>query len=211
MKIIELFSGTESFSKVARERGHQTFTIEINPQFKPDLVKNILDLNVKDIPKEFRNPDVIWASPPCTTFSCASIGCYWNYGIPKKSKTYIGLALALKTLEIIQELKPKYWFIENPMGLLRKQHFIVNLNRATVTYCQYGDSRMKPTDIWNNCGSWTPKPKCKNGMPCHTAAPRGSYTGTQGLKGNKERSVIPPKLCLEILKACEKEKDKPNL
>ena len=28
MKVLELFSGTESFSKVARKRGHQTFTID---------------------------------------------------------------------------------------------------------------------------------------------------------------------------------------
>jgi len=37
-------------------------------------------------------------------------------------------------------------------------------------------------------------------MPCHTAAPRGSKTGTQGLKNSIERSVVPEQLCLEILK-----------
>lgn len=25
-----------------------------------------------------------------------------------------------------------------------------SLPRYTVTYCQYGDNRMKPTDIWTN-------------------------------------------------------------
>lgn len=79
-----------------------------------------------------------------------------------------------------------------------------NLPRYTVTYCQYGDTRMKPTDIWTNHPDPQFKPMCKNGDPCHTPAPRGSKTGTQGLKGSKERSVIPKKLCDHIVSICEK-------
>ena len=56
------------------------------------------------------------------------------------------------------------------------------LPRYTVTYCQYGDNRMKPTDIWTNHPCPKFKPPCKNGDPCHVSAPRGSQTGTQGLK-----------------------------
>lgn len=44
---------------------------------------------------------------------------------------------------------------------------------------------------------------CKNGDPCHVSSPRGSRTGTQGLKGAKERSVIPQKLCEHIVDICE--------
>ena len=40
---------------------------------------------------------------------------------------------------------------------------------------------------------------CKNGMPCHESAPRGSQTGTQGLKNDFERSKVPEQLCKEIL------------
>ena len=71
--------------------------------------------------------------------------------------------------------------------------------RHTVTYCMYGDVRMKPTDIWTNNIYWTPKPMCKNGDECHVRAPRGSKTGTQGLKGAEIRSIVPHKLCLEVL------------
>ena len=51
---------------------------------------------------------------------------------------------------------------------------------------------MKPTDIWTNL-NWTPREMCKNGnKDCHhQPAPRGSSTGTQGLKGAYERSMIP--------------------
>lgn len=58
---------------------------------------------------------------------------------------------------------------------------------------------MKPTDIWTNSKTWIPKPMCKNGDTCHESAPRWSRTGTQWLKGSKERSVIPEKLCEEII------------
>ena len=102
-----------------------------------------------------------------------------------------------KTKGIILKLKPKLWFIENPRGVMRK---VIGLEKYqhTVTYCQYGDSRMKPTDIWTNA-IWTPRPKCKNGSPCHEAAPRGSKTGTQGRKGSFERSKIPTELCLDVI------------
>ena len=202
MKILELFSGTESFSNVARARGHQVFTIENNAEFNPSLCKNILDVTIKDIPFK---PDVIWASPPCTCFSVASIGRSWcgNY-CPSRTETALGMAYVLKTLELIKKLKPKYFFIENPRGVLRKMAFMDELPiRNTVTYCQYGDTRMKPTDIWTNCSFWKPKQMCKNGDSCHIPAPRGSKTGTQGLKGSKNRSIVPEKLCLEILKSCE--------
>jgi len=113
-----------------------------------------------------------------------------------------------KTVKLIAESKTKYWFIENPRGVMRKvideifaKYGITDYVRNTITYCQYGDNRMKPTDIWTNCRSWTPRPMCKNGAPCHEAAPRGSRTGTQGLKGNMERSVIPPALFYEIFGA----------
>ncbi len=152
--------------------------------------------------------DVLWASPPCTAFSVASISSSWigNYH-PKRVETALGLAYVLKTLEIIKEIQKKnpnlIWFIENPRGVLRKMAFMEGLDRFTVTYCQYGDDRMKPTDIWTNCKNWRPKPMCKNGDKCHTPAPRGSRTGTQGLEGAKDRSRVPEKLCLEIIKCCE--------
>lgn len=57
---------------------------------------------------------------------------------------------------------------------------------------------MKPTDIWTNAHFWKPKPMCKNGMPCHVAAPRGSRTGTQGIGTYKDRSRIPSALFEEI-------------
>ena len=62
---------------------------------------------------------------------------------------------------------------------------------------------MKPTDIWTNHPNPQFKPPCKNGDRCHTAAPRGSQTGTQGIADAKNRSRIPDALCEHIVDICE--------
>ena len=201
IKVLELFAGSRSFSKVAEEFGMQTFTTDYKDFDKIDYVCDILDFDVSKIPFK---PDIIWASPPCTTFSIASCSTHWTPDKkPKTEKCLKGIQMIKKTLQIIDYLKPKYFFIENPRGLLRKMDFMQNAGiRNTVTYCQYGDSRMKPTDVWTNNINWKPRKICKNGMPCHQAAPRGSKTGTQGLKGNYLRSIVPYELCKEILESC---------
>ena len=50
---------------------------------------------------------------------------------------------------------------------------------------------------------WIHREPCKNGQGCHEAAPRGAKTGTQGLKGARERSRVPYSLGQEILEAIE--------
>ena len=84
-------------------------------------------------------------------------------------------------------------------------NFMLGLPRYTVTYCQYGDTRQKPTDIWTNHPDPQFKPPCHRGDPCHEAAPRGSRTGTQGLKNSKQKAVIPPMLCQHIVDICEED------
>jgi hypothetical protein len=99
-----------------------------------------------------------------------------------------------------QEINPKLiFYIENPRGMFRKMSFVRSFIRKTVWYCKYGDKRAKPTDIFTNNINFVPK-ICHNGnKECHhEPSPRGSKTGTQGLK-KENRSEIPHKLCLEVL------------
>lgn len=211
MKILELFSGTASFSNAAKKRGHEVFTVDFDNQFNPDLCIDILEFNISMLPEEFRNPDVIWASPPCQTFSVASISRYWTDGKPNNEKTLRGISIVKKTLEVIDLLKPKFFIIENPRGMLRKQDFMQHLHKDTVTYCQYGAKVQKPTDLWNNLNHEF-RPMCKPGSPCHEPASRGSRNGIQGInnsfsnlgsRGKVLRAVVPKSLCEEIIKFIE--------
>ena len=209
MKVLELFAGTRSIGKAFEEKGHEVFSVEWDRSFENiDLYKDIYELSAKEILDKFGKPDVIWASPDCSSYSIAAISHH------RKKEENGNLAPVSEyakfcdrvnqhTLNLIMTLSPKYWFIENPRGGMRKMDFMHGLPRYTVTYCQYGDSRMKPTDIWTNHPDPKFKPMCKNGDPCHEKAPRGSRTGTQGLNGSKERSVIPVELCRHIVKICE--------
>ena len=104
-----------------------------------------------------------------------------------------------KIIKCFKDLnKELIYIIENPRGKLRKLNLLDNMNIHTVTYCQYGDKRMKPTDLWSNI-KLNLKPMCKNGDDCHESAPRGSRTGTQGLNNAFERSKVPEELCSDIL------------
>ena len=204
MKVLELFAGSRSFSKVAEEFGYETYTTDIEPFDNIDQVCDIFDFNIDKMLDEFGNPDIIWASPPCTYFSVSSIGHHWNKNhTPKTKEAVLGVKIVEETNWIIKMLEPKYLYIENPRGKLRKLD-VINKEpyfRKTVTYCSYGEDRMKPTDIWTNNFNWNPKQICFNGnRDCHhQPAPRGSRTGTQGMANAYEKSKVPYKLCKEII------------
>ena len=209
MIVLELFAGSRSIGKAAEADGHTVISLDIKQFGNIDMVGDILEIPTQTF-KDLK-PDVIWASPPCTTFSVASIGTHWSkHKRPKTKEALKGLDILRKTIKIIKECKPKYWYIENPRGMMRKMPEMLGLPRNTVWYCTYGDRRAKPTDIWSNNfyslfnpDGWLPLPECHNGNKhCHhEAAPRGSKTGTQALKNNHERSKIPEKLCQSIIRS----------
>lgn len=210
MKVLELFAGTRSIGKAFEAHGHEVFSVEWDKQFDNiDLYQDILTLTAQDVISRFGRPDVIWASPDCATFSVAAISRH-----RRKNKATGNLdpisdyakfcdEVDKHVLQLIHELNPRFWFIENPRGGLRSMLFMKGLPRYTITYCQYGDTRMKPTDIWTNHSSPKFKPPCKNGDSCHVSAPRGARTGTQGLKNSVEKAKIPEQFCEHIVQICE--------
>lgn len=206
MKVLELFSGTASISAQFSKRGFITLTLDNNPIHNADITENIF--NIKKLPKGVFK--VIWASPPCTAFTVSTIGKNWfKDHKPKTEKAREGLRILEHTIKLIAMAKPKFWFIENPRGKMRRviepilrKYGLTKYKRVTVTYCQYGDKRMKPTDIWTNLIYWVPRPICRNGDICHERAPRGSNKGTQGLKNSIDRAKIPEELGAEISLYC---------
>lgn len=210
IKVLELFAGTKSVSNAFKERGHEVFTVDWDEEFDVDLHADISELTAQEIIEKFGRPDVIWASPDCTSYSVAAISHHRrrdSNGNLEPVTEYAKFCDETNkhVLELIKELKPKYYFIENPRGGMRKMDFMKNIPRYTVTYCQYGERRQKPTDIWTNHPDPMFKPPCKSGAPCHDAAPRGSRTGTQGIFGARDRAKIPKLLCEHIVDICEEE------
>jgi hypothetical protein len=200
--IFDFFSGTGSATQAFADSGHKIIKVELGSKFEADE-RDILKLTADYLITNYGKPDFIWASPPCQKFSVASCSRYWHpNGTPRDGQAAEALALVQHTINLIEQLNPTYGFlIENPRGMLRKQKLMEKLERRTVTYCQYGDTRMKPTDLWGTVLNWKPLTPCKNGMTCHESAPRGSRTGTQGIKGDEDRSRVPYALGKEILEA----------
>lgn len=208
-KMLDLFCGTKSMAKAFERAGWETYTVDWNKDFEPTLCCDVNTLTVEKIIELCGGvPDFVHMSLDCTSYSVAAIfhhrkqnkdtgelEAITDYAkFCDKTNTYI-------VDLIVNKLKPKFYTIENPRAAMRKMNFVKNLPRYTTTYCQWGDTRMKPTDIWTNI----PNPNfpcCKNGDNCHEKAPRGSRTGTQGIKGAKDRSRIPDKLCDYIVRLC---------
>ena len=222
MKVLELFAGTRSIGKAFEARGHEVFSVEWDKKFENiNLYADIGQLTADEVLKKFGHPDIVWASPDCTSYSVAGIGHHRRLNSmtgnldPISDYAKFCDTVNQHVVELIKELNPTYWFIENPVGGLRKMTWMQDLPRYTVTYCRYTQElpleqrRMKPTDLWTNHPNPQFLPPCHNGDPCHIAAPRGSRTGTQGLKNAMERSRIPEKLCEHIVDICEGKYD-PN-
>lgn len=205
MRVLDLCSGLGGLSAAFVERGHEVVTVDIEPRFNPTICKDILQMCERCVPGPW---DVILAGVPCEAFSVASIGHHWGGGwrvyTPRTEHAKLSKRIVERTLWLIERLEPRYWVMENPRGVLRKMPFMQAYERRTVTYCQYGETRMKPTDLW---GRFPDKlalhPMCKNGDPCHVRAPRGARTGTQGIKGSAERALVPYRLSEQLCIAME--------
>jgi site-specific DNA-cytosine methylase len=145
MKVLELFSGTGSVGTICNEYGWDVVSLDLK---NADINCNILDWD-----HTIYNPgdfDIIWASPPCDTFS--NLRCSWigrklkchngqvcTHELLQKDIDNIGLPILRKTEQIIDYLKPKYYFIENPQTGKMKNY----IDRPYWGY-------QKRTRIWTN-------------------------------------------------------------
>ena len=225
--LLVLYSGTQSIESQFDLEEWDIISVEIEEKFtKPPYnlkqwTISVGDLTAKKVLKRTggRVPDMIWASPVCTSDSIAAISTHRTFVegfgntkvaknethtlIAKSEKAILYDKLLMRVILLIRELKPKLYYIENPRGGMRYKPIMIGLMfRYTITYCSYGDTSMKPTDIWTNHPNPDFKKMCFNNNPdCHHAsAPRGSKTegSTQGKKCNTIRSMIPKEFCKHI-------------
>jgi hypothetical protein len=213
VRVLDLFAGMEGpdglhgWSRAFAERGHQVTTVDIEPSFRPTVLGDVMRLEPRDLGRF----DVAVISPPCERFSVAAISKNWVYHpetdslTPRRPEAERACDLVKRAIWLAWECGARLWWLENPRAALRKMDFMRQYRRTTLSWCRYGLTMMKPTDIWGVWGSWAGRGCCRNGDPCHIAAPRGSKVPgtTQGIKGSANRAVIPPQLSLEVCLSAE--------
>lgn len=122
MKVLELFSGTRSIGKAFESRGHEVFSIDFDRRFLANAHCDIETLTAEQVLDWFGKPDVIWASPDCATFSVAAISHHREKDpatgalLPKTEYAAKCDRTDAHVMELIEQLAPRYWFIENPRG-----------------------------------------------------------------------------------------------
>ena len=199
MKLLELFAGTQSVGKVARELGLEV--VSLDRDMPADIQGDIMDWDYLTLPR--KHFDVIWASPPCTEYSRAK-----TVGV----RDLEGANLVVqRTLDIIEYFEPRYWMIENPQtGLLKDQLCMYGLPFVDVDYCRYGMLYRKRTRIWNNVFQWVAEPLCvkdcwamnESGTRHRETAQRGPCKGHPSNRHKQsELYVVPDALIRQLLNA----------
>ena len=196
MKLLELFSGTRSVGKVADEMGWDVVSLDLKDA---DINCNILDWNYHEYPPGYF--DIVWASPPCNTFSILRRGWIGRCGYTKESIQRDieekGLPILRRTLEIIEYFQPNYYFIENPQTGHMKE-YMQDYPHYDVDYCQYSDwGYRKRTRIWTNLEGFVPRMCHQHCVNKINGKHKTSleYTGPTSLK---KRYRIPPMLIKEL-------------
>lgn len=179
--IIELFSGTGSFSAAAKAEAKKhgfilkKLSVDIHPKYNPSTCIDIRKWNYKQeiddfLPNTLGRDDIIWvhASPPCNDYSSAKTNSPRNLEFAD--------SLVKRALKIIKWTNPDFWTVENPVGLLHTRPFMRRLERFKnqTSYCRWGRGFRKNTHIWSNVP--LDLPVCKNGSYCPTRAALGHHS-----------------------------------
>ena len=224
MKVLDLFSGTQSLKPICDKLGYDYISLDIDATTNPTICCDILKWEYKDY--EGR-PDIIWSSPECKWYSkLTSANKIYskediNNGMDEGDK------LVLKGFEIIEYFNPDKWFIENPFtGRLKNRDIMKDKKYYRTDYCCWCDwGYKKPTAIWTNI-DWTEDRKCNPrtcpsviidydrpnksrnlgfhyGHKCNLGGVKNEISkpnSTLGLKSQQDlRYRVPPNLLLSLI------------
>ena len=78
--LLELFAGSRSVGKVGEELGMNVFSVDWQMFEGINLAIDIGEMKKEDVPFV---PDIVWASPDCTTYTIAAISTHRNGTEPK--------------------------------------------------------------------------------------------------------------------------------
>lgn len=209
MIVLDLFSGTGSVTKQVKKMWPDATVVSVDMSkvqgFTPTHLCDILEFNYEQYTPGYF--DVVFAGVPCEKWSV------WSWAVngePSVKALREARKVARKTLEIIDYLQPRYWFIENPWktNLVYERRYN-KMDRCRCDYCMYGFSYQKPTGLFTNFGDLTLK-TCKG--DCGFIGPDGRHVtnivgrfgkrsvGRKGTKAERTgaRAVYPPRLVRDI-------------
>jgi site-specific DNA-cytosine methylase len=198
MKLLELFKGTGSVGKCFPEA--EIYSVDIMKKYNPTFCGDIMDFDYKQF--EVGHFDIIWASPECKIFSSLQ---HTHIGENRKwkSKEHLNIErqknwkYVLKVLDIIDYLKPKYWFIENPWNSAMKDiPQMKDIKSYRLDYCRFGYPYNKPTRIWTNKNIEDNKCNCENKKHPFRLGMNATLLEGQikDQTNQNQRYSIPPKL-----------------
>lgn len=114
---------TDTFERTATidldPYGIETLDIPTTTTYDSYRVMDILDLEAHDLP---RDADLLLAGPPCTTLSIASASHHREPTSQKHPKTSTAAwhdRLLYHLYNLIHEIDPEYYLVENPRGNMR--------------------------------------------------------------------------------------------
>ena len=208
-RILSLFDGTGSISRIFLENGWEVQSLDIDGKYCATIVCDIMKWDYSDEP----SCDVIFAGVPCENYSIANTR--------GKRNLILADSLVKKTWEIIryfEQIHPTnslLWFIENPdSSLLWRRRisepfpFYVRLD-----FCQYGKLYRKRTRFATNAYTYQPRSLC-NPKTCAScingkhvkSAQRGPCKGKDDDRCTiDELHAYPKELCMDIFHHCQRE------
>jgi C-5 cytosine-specific DNA methylase len=104
LRMLDLCAGMGGASKAMRARSWEVVAIDVDSRARPDVAAD-----VRALPLRAAHWDLIWVSPPCTDFS------RFGMGLPAVVARRVepDLSIALHVRQLIEELKPTWWIVEN--------------------------------------------------------------------------------------------------
>ena len=170
MRVLELFSGTHSVGVVCKEKGYEVVSVDrdlgessklYNYISHNHIKEDIMIWNYKIYEPEYF--DLITMSPVCAWWSQMR-RCSVSVEKIEEDINNFGKPMVDKCIEILNYLKPKYYWIENPQtGLMKKylkdKYPNIYAKHYIVDYCQYDDNikYQKRTIFWTNIENFKPK------------------------------------------------------
>jgi hypothetical protein len=206
LQALELFCGSAVVSQEFRQRHWNVIALDADICSNATLVQDIVQTEPSDL--EFV-PDVIWASPPCHTYSCAA-GSYHRSAkkgqLESSKEARDNNFLFCAMVKIMKWAKKKHphlvVVIENPVGQLAHMPLMeqfekeFELEKKTVHYCAFGRDEKKPTHIWSNdknlLGNLS-RYQCSRNCQVN-----GCHESVQANRNKIDYSVIPQKLAEEV-------------